>query len=202
LKAGVLGGTFDPVHVGHLEIAEEAMRHLGLSEVIFVPDREPWLKGDRDITEAEKRLDMLYLAIASNPSFHISTVDIERPGLSYTVDTLADLSLQLGQDVSLYFILGLDTLAQLPSWREPQRIVEMCHLVGALRPGCRDLDLKALERSVPGAAGRVTILGNRLIDISSSQIRERVAAGKSIDNMVPAAVARYIEQQGLYRKGA
>ena len=202
MKAGILGGTFDPVHVGHLEIAEEAMASLGLSEVLFVPAREPWLKGNRDITEADKRLDMLYLAIASNPSFHISTVDIERPGPSYTVDTMADLTLQLGRDVSLYFILGLDTLAQVPSWREPQRIVEMCHLVGAQRPGCRDLDLKALEQSIPGAAGRIIILSNRLIDVSSSQIRQRVAAGQSIEGIVPADVARYIEQQGLYRKGA
>jgi nicotinate-nucleotide adenylyltransferase len=202
LKAGILGGTFDPVHVGHLGIAEEAMPSLGLAEVIFVPAREPWLKGDRGITQAEKRLDMLYLAIASNPSFHVSTVDIERPGPSYTVDTLTDLSLHLGQDVSLYFILGLDALAELPSWREPGRIVEMCHLVGALRPGCRKLDVKALEQSIPGASGRITILDNRLIDISSSQIRERVAAGLSIDGMVPPAVAQYIAQQGLYRKGA
>jgi len=198
MDIGVLGGTFDPIHIGHLIIAEEARLRLGLSQVIFVPAGQPWLKEHRNFTPGEHRMEMLRLAIAPNPYFRVSTVDLERSGPSYTVDTLTDLRRELGQEANLYFILGVDAIAQLPTWREPQKIVELCHLVVAKRPGVRDLDLHSLERSIADIASRVIILDNPLIDISSSEIRKRVAEGKSIHGMVPEAVERYIREKGLY----
>lgn len=199
MNIGVLGGTFDPIHIGHLIIAEEARLRLGLSQVIFVPAGEPWLKEHRIISSGEHRLEMIRLAIASNPFFRASTVDLERPGPSYTVDTLTDLRRELGEEAELYFILGLDALAELPTWREPERIVQVCHLVAARRSEARDLDLESLERSIPGISHRVIILDNPLIDMSSSEIRERVAAGLPITDLVSEAVARYITERRLYK---
>lgn len=201
MDVGIIGGTFDPIHLGHITIAEEAMRELRLSDVIFVPAGEPWLKEERDITPGEQRLEMIFMAIASNTSFHVSTVDLDRAGPSYTVDTLADLKRDLGEAANLHFIVGLDALMGLPSWKEPERVVEMCHLVGAKRPGTADVDIEELERRVPGILQKLTILENRQVDISSSDIRHRVASGRQIDSMVPEAVASYIRERGLYRKG-
>jgi nicotinate-nucleotide adenylyltransferase len=198
IDIGVLGGTFDPIHIGHLIIAEEARLRLGLSQVIFVPAGQPWLKEHRNFTPGEHRMEMLRVAIAPNPYFRVSTVDLERPGPSYTVDTLTDLRRELGQEANLYFILGVDAIPQLPTWREPQKIVELCHLVVARRPGVKDLDLHSLERSIPGISSRIIILDNPLIDISSSEIRKRVAEGKSIHGMIPEAVERYIKEKRLY----
>lgn len=200
MDIGVLGGTFDPIHLGHLKIADEARRRLGLSQVLFVPAGEPWLKEHWNIAPGEHRLAMIELAIAPNPSFRASSVDLERPGPSYTVDTLTDLRRELGQEANLYFILGLDALQGFSSWREPVKIIEMCQLVGAKRPGCLAIDLESLERSVPGISRRITILDNPLIDIESTAIRERVARGLPITNLVPDAVARYIREKGLYKK--
>ena len=198
MDIGVLGGTFDPVHVGHLIIAEEARIRLGLSQVVFVPAGQPWLKQDSDISSGEHRLEMIRLAIAPNAFFRASTVDLERPGPSYTVDTLADLKRELGQEGNLYFILGLDALAGLPTWKEPQKIVELCYLVAARRAEAMDVDMDSLKRSIPSISSRVIILDNPLIDISSSEIRQRVAEGKSIHEMVPDAVERYIREKRLY----
>ena len=199
MNIGVFGGTFDPIHIGHLLIAEEARLRLGLSQVIFVPAGEPWLKEHRIISSGEHRLEMIRLAIAANPFFRASTVDLERPGPSYTVDTLTDLGRELGEEANFYFILGLDALVEFSTWREPERIVQVCHLVAARRPEARDLDLESLDRSIPGISHRVIILDNPLIDMSSSEIRERVAKGLPITDLVSDAVGRYIREQGLYK---
>jgi len=201
MDIGVLGGTFDPVHSGHIAIAGAAREQLKLSQVLFVPAGVPWLKGHRGISPAERRVEMLELAIAPYPSFHLSRIEIERPGHSYTTDTLEQLKRELGGDASLYFIVGVDALSDLPLWHQPQRIIELCYLVAARRPGSRPPDIESLEGSLPGVSQRVIILDNEPVNASSSGIRERVAQNQSIEGLVPDAVARYIEEHGLYRKG-
>ena len=198
MNIGVLGGTFDPVHNAHLVVAEEARKRLNLAGIILVPAGQPWLKAGRIIATAEHRLQMLRLAIADAPYFKLSTIEIEREGPSYAVDTIAELRGELGSRDELFFILGWDSLAQLPEWREPSRLVEMCYLVAAPRQGCSPPDLKALEILIPGISERVMLMDKPEIDISASAIRDRVARGLSIRHLVPEPVNRYIKENGLY----
>lgn len=197
MNIGVMGGTFDPVHLGHLIIAEDVRVKLALAGIVFVPAGRPWLKEDRSITPARHRVEMLRLAIASNPFFSLSRIEVDRPGPSYSVDTLPQLKLQLGSDAVLYFILGSDALAEFARWKEPQKLVEICELVVVPRPGVRT-SLKALEKAVPGISQHVTALDTPEIGISSSDIRLRVSRGLSIRYLVPEAVEDYIEQKKLY----
>ncbi len=201
MRLGVLGGTFDPVHLGHLIIATEAQISLHLDKVIFVPAGQPWLKAKRHITEANHRLAMLQAAVASNPRFTISTQEIERSGPSYAVDTLSSLRQEIGSEDSLYFIAGLDAIAELPKWREPNKLIELCRLVGMKRPGYVELDLKALEREIPGVSDDIILINGTQVDISSSEVRRRVREGISIRYLVPEAVGEYIREKGLYLKG-
>jgi len=198
MNIGVLGGTFDPVHNGHLMVAEVVKEKLSLAEVIFVPAGQPWLKADRPITPAEHRLEMLRLALADKPDFKISTMEIERPGPSYTVDTLTELRRQLGDEDELFFILGRDNLAQLPQWHEAPRLIQLCYLVAVPRPGSKRPDMKALEAAIPGVSQRVMLLDEPYIDISASDIRERVARGLSVRHLVPEPVNRYLKEHRLY----
>jgi len=198
MNIGVLGGTFDPVHNGHLIVAEEAKTRLNLAEVIFVPAGQPWLKADIPISPAEHRLQMLRLAIADKPHFKLSTIEIERPGPSYSVDTIAELQGQLGSEDELFFILGWDSLAGLPQWREPSRLIKLCYLVAVPRPGSSQPKLKALEASIPGISQRVMLMDKPEIDISASAIRDRVARGLSVLHLVPEPVNRYIKEHKLY----
>ena len=198
MNAGVMGGTFDPVHNGHLIVAEEAKTRLNLAEVIFVPAGQPWLKAERTISAAEHRLQMLRLAIANKPHFKLDTVEIERAGPSYTIDTIAELQDKLGNEVELFFILGWDSLAELHEWREPSRLIQVCYLVAVPRPGYPRPKLKALEAGIPGISQRVMLLDEPYVDISASAIRDRRARGLSIRHLVPEPVNRYIKEQGLY----
>ncbi len=198
MNIGVLGGTFDPVHNGHLVVAEEVQRRLNLAEVLFVPAGQPWLKAERTILPAGHRLQMLRLALADVPHFTLSTMEIERPGPSYTVDTVTELRARLGREDELFFILGWDNLAELPQWRKPSRIIQKCYLVAVPRPGFPHPDLKALEASIPGLRRRVMLMDRPHMDISGSEIRERVARGLSVRHLVPEAVNRYIREHGLY----
>jgi nicotinate-nucleotide adenylyltransferase len=198
MNIGVLGGTFDPIHMGHLIIAEEVRTRLDLAEVLFVPAGQPWLKTNNVISPAEHRVEMVRLAIAKEPSFKLSTMEIERPGPSYTVDTMAELSRQIGARDKLFFILGWDNLDQLPRWHEPSRLVRLCRLVPVRRVGYASPDLDALEAAIPGLSQSIIMLDTPQIQISSSEIRDRVARGLSIHHLVPAPVERYIKQHRLY----
>ncbi len=199
MNIGVLGGTFDPIHVGHLIVAEEARIKLGLEEVLFVPAGEPWLKQDRDVTPAIHRVEMVRRAIADNPDFKLSTLEVDRSGPSYTVDTLQALQEQLSE-TSLFFILGRDTLAELPLWKEPRKVIQLCRLVVPPRLGSRDL--RHLEESMPGLMARVVQLDMPVIGISSSGIRQRLAQGMSVRYLVPPGVEEYITEQRIYSVSA
>lgn len=201
MRIGVFGGTFDPIHSGHLVIAEDVRRELGLDEVLFMPAGQPWLKAERDVTEAAHRLEMAMLATALNPHFNVSTIELERPGPTYTVDTIAELKSGVAAGAELCFILGLDALAELPQWKDPERLVNMCRLVGVRRPGYEKLDLRPLEAAVPGASEWVMMVDTPLIDVSATDIRSRVSQGISIQGLVPQTVEDYIAQHGLYRRG-
>jgi nicotinate-nucleotide adenylyltransferase len=200
VNIGVLGGTFDPIHMGHLVVAEEARIKLGLREVLFVPAGQPWLKQDRDITPAVHRVEMVHRAIADNPHFKLSTLEVERTGPSYTVDTLTLLQKQLGSEASLFFILGRDTLAELPLWKEPKKLVQLCRLVVPPRLGSRDL--RHLEEAIPGLLERVIRLAMPVIGVSSSEIRQRIAQGLPIRYLVPHEVEKYIAERKIYLPSA
>jgi nicotinate-nucleotide adenylyltransferase len=202
MNIGVLGGTFDPIHTGHLIIAEEVRARLGLAEVLFVPAGQPWLKlnNANAISPPRHRLEMVRLAIADEPAYRLSTMEIDRPGPSYTVDTMAELSGQVGAGGELYFILGWDNLNQLPRWHQPLRLVELCRLVPVRRVGFAAPDLDSLEAAVPGLSKSLVMLDTPQIEISSSEIRQRVARGQSIHQLVPEPVERYIIEHKLYLK--
>ena len=201
MNMGVLGGTFDPIHSGHLVIAEEARLRLSLANVLFVPAGQPWLKTDRTITSAAHRVEMVRQAIAAKPYFELSSVDVDRPGPSYSVETIAILQQQPGAGARLFFLVGWDSLAELPQWKEPDRLIQLCKLVAVTRPGFSRPDLKALESLVPGVTQRVVWLDIPPVDISSTDIRNRVARGLSIHGLVPEGVEGYIKEHKLYGDG-
>ncbi len=198
MNIGVLGGTFDPIHNGHILIAEEAKARLSLSEVLFVPAGQPWLKEDSPILAAEHRIQMIRLAIAERSYFKLSAMEVERAGPSYTVDTITELEAQLGTAAEIFFILGWDSLAELPRWKEPSRLIQMCHLVAVPRPGYKLPDLDSLAVAIPGLSRSLILLDKPEVDISATEIRNRVAHGLSIAQLVPEPVARYIKQHKLY----
>lgn len=199
MNIGILGGTFDPIHIGHLAAADEVMSQLGLAEVLFVPTGQPWLKADTKILPAEHRLKMLQLAITDKPRFRLSTIEIERKGPTYTVDTITELKKQFSTEAELFFIVGWDKLIELSEWHQPVRLIKMCRLVAVPRVGYPVPDLESMEAAIPGLSRRVILLDKPEIDVSASMIRERVRRGLSIDGLVPKAVARYITEKGLYR---
>lgn len=200
-KIGVLGGTFDPPHTGHIELAEAILSKLELSCVLFVPAGNPYFKTERYVTPAPQRLEMVRLALDRKPCLDVSTMEIDRPGPSYTVDTLSELKAKIAPEDEIYFILGWDILAELPRWREPERLISLCHLVAVPRIGYPIPNPGALEKIIPGLSERTIILGEPTINISATVIRERVACGLSIEHLVPDTVAGYIKEHGLYRAG-
>jgi len=198
VKIGILGGTFDPPLNGHIDIVEEVRTQFGLTEVYFVPAARTPLKEDTPIQTAEHRVQMVRLAIIEYPYFNLSTVEIDRPGLSYTVDTVSELQDRLGVENELFFILGWDNLEQLPQWKEPSRIIKTCQLVAVRRPGYSPPNLDSLEEVIPGLSQRVIVLDKPDVDISATEIRQRIARGLPVDHLMPAAVAGYIKENRLY----
>ena len=192
---GVMGGTFDPLHVGHLAIAEEARETLGLDRILFVPAARPPHKAGDDVTAIDHRVAMVELAIGDNPAFALSRVELDRPGPSYTVDTVEDLA----GEGELTLILSAETFAELPTWHEPDRIFESARVAVVPREGYPAADPGWLATAFPGRESRVTYLDGPLFGLSSTAIRERVAAGRSIRYLVPAGVEDYIAEHRLYR---
>jgi nicotinate-nucleotide adenylyltransferase len=197
-RIGVLGGTFDPIHDGHLAIAAAVRDALGLSGVIFVPTGIPPHKPGQAVSPAVDRRAMVELAIAADPTFSLSSVELERPGPSYSVDTLVTLASGPGEPAGLEFILSAEAFAGFPSWHEPGRILELARLAVVPRAGARPVDAAWLDEHLPAWRDRVDFVGGPLVDVSASVIRDRVRAGLPIDGLVPRAVADYIAAHHLY----
>ena len=202
MRVGVLGGTFDPLHLGHLIVAEEARLRLGLDKVTFMTAGQPWLKEKQLLTPAEQRFEMVRLATGPNPHFEAAHHEVDRTGSTYTVDTLESLHRDLGLDVTIYFIMGLDALEQFHRWKDPERILALCRLAAVRRPGWLEFDMEGFVGRYPQAAGKVELLSMPLVDISGSELRSRAAAGESLRYQVPDAVVEYIHRHQLYRGGA
>ncbi|GIG71574.1 nicotinate-nucleotide adenylyltransferase [Phytomonospora endophytica] len=191
-RVGVMGGTFDPVHNGHLLAAAEVAGKLALDKVLFVPTGQPWQKTDGEVSDAEDRYAMTLLATAGNPAFEVSRVDIDRPGATYTVDTLRDLRAVSPPKTELFFITGADALGGIRTWKGGEELFHLARFVGVSRPGYDLLDIDV----PPGAVELVEI---PQLDISSTDCRRRVAEGRPLWGLVPDDVVRYIARRGLYR---
>jgi len=190
-RIGVMGGTFDPIHHGHLVAASEVGYRYELDEVVFVPTGQPWQKSS-SVSPAEDRYLMTVIATASNPRFHVSRVDIDRGGPTYTVDTLRDLRQVYGEEAELFFITGADALSRILEWKDIGRLFRLAHFIGVTRPG-----FTLSDAHLP--ADSVSLIQVPAMAISSSDIRARVAVGKPIWYLVPDGVVQYITKRGLYR---
>jgi nicotinate-nucleotide adenylyltransferase len=193
---GVMGGTFDPIHIGHLAIGEEAREALSLDVVLFVPAGQPPHKPAGSVTAVEHRLAMVELAIGDNPAFELSRIEVDRSGPSYTVDTVEALA-RRGDDLVL--ILSAETFAELPSWHQPERLFDAARMAVVPREGYPAPDPAWLAETFPGRETRVAYLEGPRLGLSSTAIRDRIASGRSIRYLVPATVEAYIAQHGLYR---
>ena len=193
-RVGVMGGTFDPIHHGHLVAASEVQSWFDLDEVVFVPTGQPWQKADREVSPAEDRYLMTVIATAANPRFNVSRVDIDRHGPTYTIDTLRDLA-ALHPDADLYFITGADAMAALLTWRDHDELFDLAQFVGVTRPG-HEMDDSTLE-GLP--ADRITIVEIPALAISSTDCRHRVERGEPVWYLVPDGVVQYIGKHELYR---
>ncbi|MCC6804832.1 MAG: nicotinate (nicotinamide) nucleotide adenylyltransferase [Anaerolineae bacterium] len=198
-RIGILGGTFDPPHIGHLVLAQYALDALDLASVLFVPAADPPHK-DQLRYGIDHRLPMLELAVAGNGGFVISRVDIDRPGPHYTVDMVRILQEQQ-PDVEFYFLMGGDSLHHLPQWYHPLELIALCKLAVMARPG-GEITAELTARLLPGLAERVVVIDSPMLGFSSTEIAERLLAGKSVRYLVPDSVLSYIQDHGLYQHGA
>jgi nicotinate-nucleotide adenylyltransferase len=191
-RVGVMGGTFDPIHHGHLVAASEVTHFFALDEVVFVPTGQPWQKDDREVSASEDRYLMTVIATASNPRFSVSRTDIDRGGPTYTIDTLRDLRAERGDGVELFFITGADALSRMMSWQDADELFELAHFVGVTRPGHR-LTGDGLPED------KVSLMEVPALAISSTDCRQRVAAGEPIWYLVPDGIVQYIAKRRLYQ---
>ncbi|MEU8607843.1 nicotinate-nucleotide adenylyltransferase [Actinoplanes sp. NPDC048791] len=189
-RIGIMGGTFDPIHHGHLVAASEVQSRFDLDEVVFVPTGQPWQKGT--VSPAEDRYLMTVIATASNPRFQVSRADVDRDGPTYTVDTLRDLNAVFGATADLFFITGADALAKILSWKDALEMLSLAHFIGVTRPG-----FELSDAHLP--ADTVTLVEVPAMAISSSACRQRVADGEPVWYLVPDGVVQYIAKRGLYR---
>ena len=194
-RIGILGGAFDPIHYGHLAIAEEARAALRFDRVLLIPAAQQPLKRNGHAATPHQRLEMVQRACAANPAFEASPIEIKRPGPSYTVDTLREL--QAAGVGELHFILGADAAADLYRWHAARELIALARIVAVGRPGS-SLDIAALDRSLPGLAAQLTLLQGPKLDISSTELRQRIAEGRPIRYLTPDAVIEYIATNGLY----
>jgi len=194
IRIGVMGGTFDPIHHGHLVAASEVAHIFALDEVVFVPTGQPWQKQGKKVSPAEDRYLLTVIATASNPRFSVSRLDIDRPGPTYTIDTLRDLRAVRGEDAEFYFITGADALSRMLSWQDVDELFTLAHFVGCTRPGHR-LTGQGLPED------KVSLVEIPALAISSTGCRHRVAEGEPIWYLVPDGIVQYIAKRGLYRNG-
>lgn len=202
-KIGVLGGSFNPVHIGHLLMAEGAVEALGLEKVLFIPARQPPHKDPTQLAPAADRTRMLRRAIKGNEKFELSRIELQRKGPSYTIDTIRRLRRELGAGAALYFLVGADSIGELPAWKDAPLLVQLCRVVPITRPGNRSGDeIHRLAQAIGEKAAHeilARLLKIPLVDVSSSEIRRRLRSGASIRYLVPEPVRRYIEERRLYR---
>ncbi len=197
-RVGILGGTFDPIHLGHLIVGEAARERLALDKLVFMPAGSPRLKEAEPSATPRQRLEMAQLAVSDNPGFEAGTQEVERAGLTYTVDTLEELCRGLDPDAILHFIVGMDALEQFDRWKDPERLLELCSLVVVNRVGHQRVDVNDFVGRYPQAGPGLTLLNAPRVEISSTDIRRLVSEGKSIKYLTPAPVENYIRDNGLY----
>ncbi len=199
---GIMGGTFDPIHMGHLAVAEQARDVLGLDAVVFMPaGRQPY-KIDQDQLAAEKRLEMCRLALSDNENFDVSPLEVEREGITYTIDTLKTVRAHYPSNVKLYFIAGADSIATLADWKDARELSGLASFVGINRPGTKLIGDKAIKKSLREAGFTVEFIHAPSLDISSTDLRRRIAQGGSIRYLIPEPVRLVIEAENLYHRGS
>ena len=196
-RIGIFGGTYDPIHLGHLIVAETIMDEFSLDRVVFIPAAVPPHKLGKEISASHHRYMMTMLAICSNPRFEVSDMEMRRSGPSYSRDTLAELIREHGEDTDFYFIVGADSVASLHTWNRVEELLSMCHFVGASRPGCLP-DMAVIRQRFGSLASKIHCLETPELEISSTDIRERVRQGKTVRYIVPEAVEQYIYKERLY----
>ena len=203
MKIGIFGGTFDPIHIGHLIIAEHACEELCLDKLIIIPAAIPPHKQNVKITDGRRRLAMARLAAKGNRKLVVSDIELKKPGVSYSIDTLEMIKQKMGKSASYYLVIGSDMVPDLHTWKNIGRLTEMCRFVVAVRPGLLEEELKKIKLCLPKAVRKralSNILLNPLVDISSTEIRQRIAKGRSIRYLVPQKVEKYIIRHSLYKK--